>query len=279
MRAANQPVSWWGWHWEPPVPLSIVQILQAGNMPPRLAAMFWLAMERGASLIVAADPPSAGKTATLTALLSLTPPDTVAYFTRGIGETFTLPPRTDAYPTYILVNEMSDDLPVYTWDGHARRVFELMAEGYSLATTMHANTVDEVLAMLEEEIGVPRDHIAKLTFVVPLHLSYGPAGTRSTRRRVTEVAFLQPDGEGGFSRRRLAQWHADGDSFSVLEGDEERQAFARWCGLSSEALLREMDEREAFLAHLVEDGTSSIPAVNAAIERYYAEEIRPRPRG
>jgi len=44
-------------------------------------------------------------------------------------------------------------------------------------------------------------------------------------------------------------------------------------------LLREMDEREAFLAHLMEDGTSSIPAVNAAIERYYAEEIRPRPRG
>jgi hypothetical protein len=172
---------------------------------------------------------------------------------------------------------MSDDLPVYTWDGHARRVFELMTEGYSLATTMHANTVDEVLAMLEEEIGVPRDHIAKLTFVVPLHLSYGPAATHSARRRVTEVAFLQPDGEGGFSRRRLAQWHADGDSFTILEGDADRQAFARWCGLSREALLREMDEREAFLAHLLEDGTSSIPAVNAAIERYYAEEIRPRP--
>src|SRR3990172_9900501 len=55
MRAANQPVSWWGWHWEPPVPLSIVQILRAGNMPPPPAAGFWLALERGASLIVAAD--------------------------------------------------------------------------------------------------------------------------------------------------------------------------------------------------------------------------------
>src|SRR3990172_5405657 len=147
MRAANQPVSWWGWHWEPPVPLSIVQILQAGNMPPRLAAMFWLAMERGPSLIVAADPPNACKTATLTALLSLTPPETVAYFTRGVGETFALPPRTDDHPTYILVNEMSDHLPVYTWDSYARRAFELLAEGYSLATTVHANTVDEVLAI------------------------------------------------------------------------------------------------------------------------------------
>ena len=279
MRAANQPVSWWGWHWEPPVPLSLVEVLQAGNMPPRLAAMFWLAMERGASLIVAAEPPSAGKTATLTALLSLTPPETVAYFTRGIGETFSLPPRTDAHPTYILVNEMSDHLPVYTWDAYAQRAFELVAEGYSLGTTVHANTVDEALAVLQEEIGVPPDRVARLTFVVLLHLSNGPTGTRSARRRVREVAFLQPDGEGGFSHRRLAHWHADTDRFAVLEGGEDRQAFARWCGLSAEALLREIGKREAFLARLMKDGTSSIPAVSAAIERFYAEEIRARRPG
>ncbi len=279
MRAANQPVSWWGWHWEPPVPLSLVQVLQAGNMPPRLAAMFWLAMERGASLIIAADPPSAGKTATLTALLSLTPPETVAYFTRGIGETFSLPPRTHAHPTYILVNEMSDDLPVYTWDAYARRVFELMAEGYSMATTVHADTADEVLGILHEEIGVPRDQIAKLTFVAPLQLSYGPSGMRPARRRVSEVAFLEPDGEDGFTQRKLAHWHADTDGFAILEDDGDRQALARWCGLSAEALIREMDRREAFLSRLMKDGTSSIPAVNAAIERFYAEEISPRRSG
>jgi len=248
-------------------------------MPPRLAAMFWLAMERGASLIVAAEPPSAGKTATLTALLSLTPPETVAYFTRGIGETFSLPPRTDAHPTYILVNEMSEDLPVYTWDAQARRVFELMAEGYSLATTVHADTVDEVLAILQEEIGVPPNLIAKLTFVVPLHLSYGPPSMRSARRRVSEVAFLEPDGEGGFTRRKLAHWHADTDSFTILEAEEDRKAFARWCAIPAEALLREMEEREAFLTRLMKDATSSIPAVNAAIERFYGEEIKPRPDG
>jgi type IV secretory pathway ATPase VirB11/archaellum biosynthesis ATPase len=260
--------------------MSLVEVLQAGNMPPRLAAMFWLAMERGASLIIAAGPPSAGKTATLTALLSLTPPESVAYFTRGLGETFSLPPRTDAHPTYILVNEMSDDLPVYTWDGHARRVFELMAEGYSLATTVHADTVDGVLAILQEEIGVPRDQIGKLTFVVPLRLIHdGPGGARSLRRRVSEVAFFEPDGEDGFSRRRLARWDADADSFAILEADEDRQALARWCGLSSEELLREMDRREAFLSRLLKNGTSSIRAVNAAIERFYAEEIRARPSG
>jgi hypothetical protein len=77
----------------------------------------------------------------------------------------------------------------------------------------------------------------------------------------------------------VAHWHADTDSFTVLEASEDRQAFARWCGLSAKALLREMGKREASLARLMKDGTSSIPAVNAAIERFYAEEIRPRPDG
>ena len=276
MRAANQPVSWWGWHWQPPVPMSLVEILQAGNMPPRLAAMFWLAMERGASLIVAADPPSAGKTATLTALLSLTPPETVAYFTRGTGETFSLPPQTPAHPTYMLVNEMSDHLPVYTWNSDARRAFELMAEGYSLATTVHADTVDEVLAILRDEIGVPPDQIAKLTFIAPLHLGYGPGGTDSARRRVSEVAFLQPDVGDGFAYRSIVRWDADKDSFTILEAKEDREALAGWCGISTGTLLSEMDKREAFLTRLVENGMSSIPEANAAIERFYVEEIRPR---
>ena len=276
MRAANQPVSWWGWHWEPPVPLSIAQILQAGNMPPRLAAMFWLAMERGASLIVAADPPSAGKTATLTALLSLTPPETVAYFTRGAGETFALPPRTDAHPTYILVNEMSDHLPVYTWDSYARRAFELLAEGYSLATTVHANTVDEVLSILRDEIGVTPERIAGLTFIAPLDLSHAPEGVR---RRVREVAFIQPGAGGDVAYRSIVRWDADTDTFAILESKEDRQALARWCGLAPETLLAEIERREAFFQRLLANGTASIREVNAAIERFYAAEVRPRPDG
>lgn len=278
MRAVNQPVSWWGWHWEPPVPMSLVEIMQAGNMPPRLAAMFWLALERGASLIVAADPPSAGKTATLTALLSLTPPETVAYFTRGMGETFDVPPRSDEHPTYILVNEMSDHIPVYTWDSYARRVFELLAEGYSLATTVHANTVAEVLAILRDELSVPPRHIGALTFIAPMHLSVEPGGVRP-RRRVAEVALLQTEEDGDVAYRSIARWDGETDEFAILEAGEDRETLAAWCGVSVETLAEEMDKREAFLARLMKTGVSEIPDVNAAIRRYYTEEIRSRPDG
>src|SRR3990170_7937873 len=109
---------------------------------------------------------------------------------------------------------MSDHLPVYTWDSYARRAFELMAEGYSLATTVHADSVEEVLAILRDELGVPGEHIANLTFVVPLHLNYGPASARTARRRVAQGAFLRPDGRGGFVRRGRGRWGEGTGSFA-----------------------------------------------------------------
>ncbi len=261
MRALNRPVSWWGWHWEPPAPLSIVEILRAGSISAPLAALFWVAMERGASLIVAADPPSAGKTTTLSALLSFTPPDTAVYFTRGSGETFELPPASQAYPTYILVNEMSDHLPVYTWGPYARRAFELLAQGYSLATTMHADSVAEVIGQLEGDLGIPRAHIANLTFILPLYIGYHG----STVRRVQEVTFLEPQAKDGFSLRSLARWDRAADSFCLFEAPDDQQAFARWAGLSVAALAGEMAKRAAFLGRLLERGTTAVPAVNQAI--------------
>ena len=119
--------------------------------------MLWIAMERGASLIVAADPPSSGKTTTLSALLRLhaaryggrTSPAAWARRSR-------FPRALTRYPTYILINEMSDHIPVYTWDDNARRAFELLAEGYSMATTMHDETVEGVIGQLREDLSIPR---------------------------------------------------------------------------------------------------------------------------
>lgn len=271
MRALNQPTSWWGWHWEPPVPMSIIELIQAGNMSARLAALLWIGMERGASLIVAADPPSSGKTTTLSALLSFTPPETAVYFTRGMGETFALPPRSDSYPTYILINEMSDHIPVYTWDDNARRAFELLAEGYSLATTMHDETVEGVIRQLRDDLSVPARQIARLTFVIPLYV--GRLG--GLMRRVQEVAFVRQAGDE-FSVATIASWELESDAFKVLPEREHREAFAEWAGLSAEALDADLDKREVFLQTLQNTSVTAIPEVNRAVESFYEEVIRPR---
>jgi hypothetical protein len=281
MRALNQPVSWWGWHWEPPVPMSIIELIRAGNLNTRLTAMLWIAMERGASLIVAADPPSSGKTTTLTALLSFTPPETAVYFTRGMGETFALPARSDSYSTYILINEMSDHIPVYTWDGNARRAFELLGDGYSLATTMHDETVEGVIRQLRDELSIPTRQIAKLTFIIPLYVGRlgGPSAAprAGMMRRVEEVAMLRGDSENP-EIIRVASWDLNDDSFQVLPDPGHREALAQWAGLTLETLNEELEKREGFLTTLLNTGVSSIPEVNAAIEGFYEEVVRPRPK-
>ena len=269
MRALNRPTSWWGWHWHPPTPMSITEILQAGNMTPRMAALFWIGLERGASIIIAADPPNSGKTTTLTALLTFTPPDTLVYFTRGEGETFALPRLDPSYQTYLLINEMSDHIPVYTWDDNARRAFELLSEGYSLASTMHADTVEGVIQQLEGDLSIPRPQIANLTFIVPMYVSQLHGGPR----RLTEIAFLQPDGDG-VAIGRLATWDSGPDEFAVLPDVDHAAAYAKWAGLSVERMELELDRREGFLRKLLDDRVLEIPLVTEAVEGYYEERLK-----
>jgi hypothetical protein len=274
MRALNQPTSWWGWHWEPPTPMSVCELIQAGNMNARLAAMFWTSMERGASLIVSADPPSSGKTTTLSALLAFTPPDTLVYFTRGYGETFALPAVSSSYDTYILVNEMSDHIPVYTWDDNARRVFELLSQGYRLGTTMHDNTVEGVLSQLENDLAIPRSHLSRLTFIVQLYVGQ----LHPPMRRVQEVSLIQPDGAEGFTTRGIVSWDMQNDTFSVLANEEDRAALAACAGMSADDLGAEIERREGIISGWLESGATSIPEVNNAVEAFYAEAALRRGR-
>jgi type IV secretory pathway ATPase VirB11/archaellum biosynthesis ATPase len=261
MRAVNQPESWWGWHgWDQPQPLSIVQIMQSGTLPPRLAAALWLGLERGASIILAAEPPGAGKTTIMTALLALAPPEMVAYFTRGWGETFELPPPNDAYPTYIMVNEMSDHLPVYSWGPYVVRTFELLNDGYSLCTTLHAETVDEVLEQLELDNGVPRTHLANLTFVVPLVIGHRDG---QSLRRVRDVGVIEAD-----AVERIATWDEKSDAFSVLDTPEQRTLLAKRLRMDAAWFESELAVREAFLQKLLSDGVSEIDAVQDAVEAF-----------
>lgn len=265
MRAVNRPQSWWGWHgWNQPEPMSVPQIIRAGTMPSRLAAAFWIGMERGASFIFAADPPGAGKTTILTALLAFARPETVAYFTRGWGETFDLPPLSDDYPTYLLVNEMSDHLPVYSWGPYVIRSFELLAEGYSLCTTVHADTVDEVVEQLELEVGVPRAHLAHLTFIVPIAVTHCDG---RILRRILEVG-VPIAGQGGFEMHRVACWDERTDTFRVLDQAEDREALSGKLGLDAETFEQELEQREELLRRLTEEGTASEEDFHSAIQAY-----------
>ncbi len=271
MKALNQPESWWGWHgWNHPEPMSITQILRAGTLTPRIAAILWLAIERGASMILAADPPGAGKTTLLTALLAFARPEASVYFTRGWGETFDLPPIDPNAPTFILVNEISDHLPVYSWGPYVQRSFELMADGYALLSTMHADTVDGVIEQLTDENDVPRQHIGHLAFVVPIYVGANVEGRRV--RRVRDIAILEPLGDA-YDRCSIAGWQHEDDTFDALRTPAELNAVSRRLRLTEVEFLEQLHERELFLQDLLDEGVNEMDDVQRRVLAFRGYEL------
>jgi hypothetical protein len=272
VRALNQPESWWGWHgYNHPEAMSITQIIRAGTMPPRVAALLWLVMERGASIVLAADPPGAGKTTILTALLAFTRPDAAVYFTRGWGETFRLPRRgKDDPPVYLMVNEISDHLPVYSWGPYVQHAFELMGDGYTLASTLHADTVDGVIEQLIEECDVPEGHIGRLGFIVPMFV--GVRGGQRVRR-VSEVAVLEPLG-AGYDRQSIARWRAEDDLYDIFSTPAEVNAAARRLGFEEEGeFVHELGRREQFIEVLLNENVNAIDDVQERVFRFMGHEV------
>ena len=191
MLTYNDPGAWWGWHgWQnQPGPLSVTRLIAAGSLSSELAAVLWLLLEHGRSIIVSSPPQQAGKTTTLTALLSFVRDDAVGYFSRGADEEFDVPPLTAGVPTFLMISELSDHLPIYTWGKPAQRAFALVAQGYALASTLHARDAQETLALLADDAGVDRAHLGSLGVVLSLRLRLHG---REPERHACELALITP---------------------------------------------------------------------------------------
>nr|MDQ2907544.1 hypothetical protein [Chloroflexota bacterium] len=151
------------WHYESRRPLSMAQIIALGSVDVETAALIWVMLEHGASLTVAGptDPqPGVGKTTTLNALLQFLPEGTALAYMSGMYENFafTRVPDLDSTTTYALCNEVSDHLPIYMWGRVARRYLKLPAQGFHIATSVHADTLDDVITMYRDDLRLdPQD--------------------------------------------------------------------------------------------------------------------------
>ena len=279
MDENEEPFGWWGWHWQPPVPMSVMEIVDAGSADTALMSLLWAMLANRASVIVAAEPPMAGKTTTLTALLDLIPPADKRVYLRGHYENFEFASAPDADPThtYVLANEMSDHLAIYLWGSRIYKTFELLDRGYAIGSTMHAETVDDVICMLDSEpLFVPVEWISKLTLVINLYVS-GTYGT-STRRFNTVHLLLPGPGEPsdgvlpGVCPLLLSGWDRKSDTFDHRFMRPEVVArLAGWAGVSSQAWEANVGRRKAYLDALLADGTTGITATRAALARFRAD--------
>jgi hypothetical protein len=281
------PEGWWGYHWALPTPMSAIELVATGSLDARLMATLWAVVARRRGVMLASEAPQAGKTTTLSALVDFLPDETVGVFLRGWAQDTTWTDDIGPDRGYLLVNEMSDHLPIYVWGPNAREALRLAGQGYGLGATMHADSLDEALACLRDELRASDADLAGLTVYLQYSAYRTPAGMY---RRVEEAWHLRTDASGRLAPVRLAA--LDGGRSPSLTGaqrlpvppilpdeggrssrrlDHDPAAYAVLAaslGLVPEDLERELASRAAFLAALEERGLCG-PADVAIAARDY----------
>ena len=185
MADASPSPGRWAFRPLPPEPRSVVELIRAGTLDAQLAATLWVLIEGRVPIVVAAEGHGAGKSTLLDALLVFLAPGVRAIELAGAAETFDWLPqaagarlarrgrrrppaptgagrrrvgRPPVRPddTVLLIPELSDHLPSYTWGAEARLAVRAASIGYGLAATIHADALDEVFDALRRPPGRAR---------------------------------------------------------------------------------------------------------------------------
>ncbi|MDQ4034992.1 MAG: hypothetical protein M3153_03605 [Chloroflexota bacterium] len=281
------PEGWWGYHWAPPRPMSAVELIGTPTIDSRLMATLWAVVSRRRTVMLSSEAPQAGKTTALSALVDFLPDDTTGIFVRGWWEKYDwldeIPPGTG----YLLINEMSDHLPIYVWGRAARGALVLAGKGWGLGATMHADSLPEALEVLRAELGATDPDLAGLTIYLQYSAYMTPAGMY---RRVEEAWHLRLDETGALAPVRLGAMGGDRSpsltgaqrlpSPPILPDDGGRAArpfehdhsayavLAASLGLEPMAFEAELADRSRFLEDLAVRGICDPPSVAAAVRSY-----------
>ncbi len=286
----------WAVRHVPPTPRSIVELIRAGTLDAELAATLWLLIEGRVPIIVAAQDRQVGKSTLLGALLEFLPPGIRTVELGGSMETFDWLPQASelgwqrssgATPavvageserpggaagpirpddTVLLVPELSDHLPSYTWGEEARIAIRAASIGYGLAATIHADSLDEVFETLHRPpVAVNDDELSRLGVVVILRR------VDDGLRRIVAAHYVRPTSrdEHGHVQRLgpavLATWDPKVDRFEHFGWGVIPELALRVVRKAGDFEL-EVDRRRAVLTGLVEAGIVAVDAVRAAID-------------
>jgi hypothetical protein len=271
----RDPYERYYWHYESRRPLSVAQIIALQSVDAKTAALVWVVLEHGASLTVAGptDPqPGVGKTTTLNALLQFLPENTSVAYMSGMYENFAFTRLTDINPakTYALCNEVSDHLPIYMWGRVARRYLQLPGQGYHIATSVHADTIVEVMEMFQRDLHLRVDDVRRLGLVINIGL-VGHA--YPARRRWFTTHFIQPDADPARPDAvvpvPLSLWNSFDDSFEHAD-EATLNSLARWIGMSAHDFQHAVDSRVKLLEELAQDNSVGTQEMYDAIHELRA---------
>ena len=281
------PEGWWGYHWVPPRPMSAVELIGTPTIDSRLMATLWAVVARRRGVMLASEAPQAGKTTLLSALVDFLPDSTTGVFVRGWWEDYDWLDEIEPGTGYLLVNEMSDHLPIYVWGRAARGALMLAGKGWGLGATMHADSLPEALDTFRTELGATDADLAGLTTYLQFSAYDTPHGMY---RRIEEAWHLRLDASGALAPVRLGAIEGDRSpsltgaqrlpSPPMLRDDGGRSArpfmhdaaayaiLAAGLGLAPDAFETEITVRSSFLESLAERGTCDPPSVAVAVRDF-----------
>jgi flagellar protein FlaI len=289
-------------------PISCIELMDYGSVDAQQLAYVWILMENKRSILVSGGT-ATGKTTFLNVLCSFIPPeykivsieDTaelnllhpnwIQSVTRtGFGTTESSsgasgisglsggggksPGDISLYdllvaalrqrPEFIIVGEVRG--------GEAFTLFQAIAVGHAALGTIHAGSMDELLARVESNpMNVPRSLLSNLDLVIfPMFIK---KGERSMRRISNIVEILELDRDkGDLITNTTFKWLPDIDEFQ-WQGrsflfDKIRDTY----GISKEKLNEELADRTEYLLWMQKQNIREYHAVTKMIQLYYRDK-------
>lgn len=270
-------------------PFTPTHLVEFNTISPEMAAYFWMAIEHGASAIIAGGTAS-GKTTTLNALslfippqmkivsiedtreINLPHPNWIASVTREtsgeteeskVGMFDLLKAALRQRPEYIIVGEIRGEEAVV--------LFQAMATGHTVYSTMHADSIFSVVHRLEgEPINIPRIQLQALDIVAIQGLMR--IGRKRVRRvkEVVEVVGIDPTTEDILTNE-VFKWNPRKDTFDYYGKGHVMDRIAEQRNWTDRELNEEFNRRVEVIKWMVEKGIKHYVDVGNVIAAYYKD--------
>ncbi|MCD6513279.1 MAG: type II/IV secretion system ATPase subunit [Thermoplasmata archaeon] len=270
-------------------PLTPTHLIEYNTFSPEIAAYFWMAIEHGASAVIAGGTAS-GKTTTLNALslfippqmkivsiedtreINLPHPNWIASVTREttaeaeeskVGMFELLKAALRQRPEYIIVGEIRGEEAVV--------LFQAMATGHTVYSTMHADSVFSVVHRLEgDPINIPRIQLQALNIVVIQGLMR--IGRKRVRRvkEIVEIVGIDPTTDDILTNQ-VFKWNPRKDSFEYYGKGHVMDEIAEHRNWTDRELNEEFNRRVEVLRWMHEKGIKHYVDVGNVIAAYYKD--------
>jgi hypothetical protein len=220
--------------------LSIVDLVRAGTVSVEAAAYVGHRVSRGASLLTAANPGGAGKTALLAALLGFLPEGLPIITVEGPRVVAVAERATS--PACYLVHEIgAGHWYGYLWGASVARYLALARGPHAVASCLHADTLEELRgALAAPPLAVAPETLLGIDFLL---FMYVDRRARGYRRRVA-VVYESRNGE----HRLIFRWDPGRDAHESLVAVREAATVARTLREMAEAGVVEYGEVRAALS-------------------------------